>query len=98
VVARWSAKLAKVLLWLYIVAEVGTFIFLTVLHFRMWEPMYDLTKIEPAPHSIYSMQSMDVPYYTWSHRRDYGEGRNRTKILTYKKDPVYARKKLSVPL
>ena len=92
-VKRWP-RLLRVILWLYIVAEVGTFLFLHFLHFRMWEPMFDLAQLEVAPHSIYTMQAMDVPYYTWTHR----QGEHKTQVLSYKKDPVYARRKLGVPI
>ena len=44
------------------------------------------------------MQKIDIPYYTWTHRRDYGEGRNRTKVILFKKDPTYARRKYGTPL
>lgn len=92
-VFKWP-RLVRLILWLYVVAEVGTFLFLHCLHFRMWETMYDLAQLEVAPHSIYTMQAMDVPYYTWTHR----QSEHKTHVLSYKKDPVYARRKLGVPI
>jgi hypothetical protein len=63
----------------------------------MWVIMQDLQDKPVAPHSIFALQKFDVPYYTWTHRRDYGEGRNRTKVILFEKDPPFARVKYGYP-
>lgn len=59
--------------------------------------MADLQSNEVAPHSIYSMQKIDVPYYSWAHRKQYldrhGDETDKTKVYLYLKDPVWSRKK-----
>jgi len=30
-----------------------------------------LADLQQAPHSVYSMTNIDMPYYTWTHRKHY---------------------------
>jgi surface polysaccharide O-acyltransferase-like enzyme len=64
-------KLITFYLCLAIFVEVIMGLFFLNFHFRNWEvPAYLYSK-EIAPHSIYTMQALDTPYYTWTHRHKY---------------------------
>ncbi|CDW76889.1 UNKNOWN [Stylonychia lemnae] len=90
-------KIVRTLLWLHIIEQLVTYVIIHNFHFRQWETMRDLADMEEAPHSIFSMQKADLPYYSWTHRKSYGEGKNRTELILYKKDPPAARMLSGVP-
>lgn len=92
-----KSHLLKYYICLVVFVETVVYLIMTFFHFRMWVIMQDLQDKPIAPHSVFSMQKIDIPYYSWTHRKDYGEGRNRTQVLLYQKDPPYARKKSGIP-
>ena len=91
----------KFYLGLAIFVEVAMGLFFLNFHFRNWEvPAYLQTK-SVAPHSIYTMQALDTPYYTWTHRHRYYDAQgletNRTIVYRADKNPTYARRRAGVP-
>ena len=99
---RTFPRFIRFFIYASIVVETVTYCIMTNFHFRQWEIMVDLQNLDVAPHSVYSMQKIDMPYYTWTHRKHYldveGKEFNRTKVYMFKKDPTYARKKYGIPL
>ena len=87
---------------LAIFVEIGMFIFYLNMHFRNWEPMAHLAAKDVAPHSVFTLQALDTPYYSWTHRSKYfdidGKEFNRTKIYTSGNNPSFFRKKKGAPL
>ncbi|CDW78313.1 UNKNOWN [Stylonychia lemnae] len=83
-------KIVRIMIYLYIIEQALVSYIITKFHFSQWKVMKYLADEALAPHSIYSMQNVDLPYYTWSHRKHYGEfGKNRTRLTLFKKDPPF---------
>ncbi len=98
---KWR-KLLKVYLGIAIFVEIGMTLFFLNFHFRNWEPLAYLQAKEAAPQSIYTLPSIDAPYYTWTHRHRYvdqeGNTMNRTVVYRGNKNPTYARRKQGVAI
>lgn len=94
-------KTVKAYLCLAIFVEVVMGLFFLNFQFRNWEIPAYLQSLDAAPHSIYTMQALDTPYYTWTHRHIYydaqGRETNRTIVYRADKNPTYARKRDGVP-
>jgi Alg9-like mannosyltransferase family len=84
--------------------EVVMSTFFLNMQFRNWEVLQYLQDKEVAPHSIFSMQALDSPVYSWTHRHTYrnatGHEMPRTIVYRSNKNPTYARRKqnVSVPI
>lgn len=89
-------------IWVAIVVEIVMAVFFLNMQFRNWEVFAHLQSKEAAPHSVFTMQALDSPVYSWTHRHRYldadGNQMNRTIVYRANKNPTYARRKQGVPI
>ena len=64
-------RLIRIYISLFVVVEVAMFIFYHNMHTRQWEAIAHIANKSVAPHSVYTMQTTDAAYYTWTHRKEY---------------------------
>ena len=99
---RKCARFLRFYIYLFIAVELIMYLIYHNMQFRNWESMAYLADKSIAPHSVYTMQARDIPYYTWTHRKEYldsqGINVNRTKVYLFQKDPTYARRRQGVPM
>lgn len=67
----FSGRVVRAYIWLAIFVELVMGVFFLCMQFRNWEVLAYLQSKDVAPHSIFSMQALDTPYYTWTHRGSY---------------------------
>jgi phosphatidylinositol glycan class B len=95
-------RFIKFYIWVAIIVELAMGAFFLFMQFRQWEILDYLQQKETSPHSIFTMQALDTPYYTWTHRHKYYDERgletNRTIVYRSDKDPTYARRKKGEPI
>jgi len=95
-IKKWP-RLMIFFVWIYVIDETINYVFFFNTRYRYWKMMDYLSQKEIAPHSIYTTAKINNPIYSWTHRKDYGEGRNKTKLYLFDSNPIFARKKFGYP-